>query len=146
METLGGVCVALMIFYAGWKATSDGQTPASFMAFLTALLFAYEPAKRLARLHLNLEDGLVGARLMYEILDAPLDVLEKENAKPLNVTDGAVALKNISFKYPGTVEGADVVIDGVSFTAEGGSTTALVGPSGGGKTTLMHLILSLIHI
>ena len=47
---------------------------------------------------------------------------------------------NVSFKYPGTVEGADVVIDGASFTAEGGSTTALVGPSGGGKTTLMHLI------
>ena len=140
METLGGICVALMIFYAGWKATSEGQTPADFMAFLTALLLAYEPAKRLARLQLNLEDGLVGARLMYEILDAPVDVLERENAKPLQVTDGAVTLKNISFKYPSAVEDAGAVIDGVSFTAEGGSTTALVGPSGGGKTTLMHLI------
>lgn len=140
METLGGVCVGMMILYAGWRATSDGQTPASFMAFLTALLFAYEPAKRLARIHLNLEAGLVGARLMYEILDAPLEISETENAKPIKITDGRVAFNKVSFKYPDLEEDAAIVIDDVSFTAEGGATTALVGPSGGGKSTLMHLI------
>ncbi|MEO1067064.1 MAG: ABC transporter ATP-binding protein [Pseudomonadota bacterium] len=141
METLGGLCIGLVIIYAGWH-TTEGQSPAQFMAFLTALLFAYEPAKRIARLQVNLENGLVGARLMYEILDTPLAVQDREGAHDLMVSAGEVALDDVSFSYPTSEKerDQDIVLDRISFTAEGGGTTALIGPSGSGKTTIINLI------
>lgn len=140
METLGGVCIGLMILYAGWRTTTTGQTPSSFMAFLTALLFAYEPAKRIARLHINMEAGLVGARLMYEILDRPLEITDRDDAKPLVIKHGKVTFSHVDFSYRHE-EGDDLrVLTSIDLTAQGGKTTALVGPSGGGKTTVISLI------
>ena len=137
METLGGVAIALVILYSGWRTIVGGQTPGEFISFLTALLLAYEPAKRLSRLQVNLESGLVGVRLMYEVLDRPSRLSERKWAEPLEVPRGEVVFDTVSFSYH---EEEEPVLSELSFTMEGGKTTALVGPSGGGKSTIMSLV------
>ena len=136
METLGGIAIALVILYSGWRTILGGQTPGEFMSFLTALLLAYDPAKRLSRLQVSLESGLVGVRLMYEILDRPSRLIEREDAVELDVTDGTVTFDKVSFSYAAD----EPVLRDLSFTIAGNKTTALVGPSGGGKSTIMGLV------
>ena len=135
METLGGIAIALVILYSGWRTIIGGQTPGEFISFLTALLLAYDPAKRLSRLQVNLEGGLVGVRLMYEVLDRPSRIVEHAQAGKLGVTKGEVSFEDVSFAY-----GEERVLTNLSFTVAGNQTTALVGPSGGGKSTIMGLV------
>jgi subfamily B ATP-binding cassette protein MsbA len=135
-DTLGGLAVSFIIFYGGWRVTVAHSDPGSFFAFIAALLAAYEPAKRLGRFNIDMQNGLVGARLIYEILDRPAGEPKTDNLPPLAVREGRVVLDNVRFGYrPG-----ERVLDGVSFTAEPSTTTALVGPSGGGKSTIISLI------
>nr|WP_321523812.1 ABC transporter ATP-binding protein [uncultured Cohaesibacter sp.] len=136
METLGGFAIALVILYSGWRTILGGQSPGEFISFLTALLLASDPARRLSRFKVNMESGLVGVRLMFEILDRPSRLHEKPDAVALEVSKGEVAFEHVRFTY-----GADEpVLDDLSLTIPGGKTTALVGPSGGGKSTIMNLV------
>lgn len=140
METLGGICIGVMIIYAGWQVKFDSHAPGEFMAFLTAMLLAYEPAKRIARLNINLEASLVGVRLMYEILDGALMITDKEDAAKLTVSKGKITLRDVDFTYRLQDDKDLRVLNSINIVAEGGKTTALVGPSGGGKTTIINLI------
>ena len=135
-ETLGGFAIALVILYSGWRTILGGQSPGEFISFLTALLLAADPARRLSRLKVNMESGLVGVRLMFEILDRPSRLVERPDAKRLEVSKGAIAFEHVSFHY-----GEDEpVLKDLSLLMPGGKTTALVGPSGGGKSTIMGLV------
>ncbi len=136
METLGGLAIALIILYSGWRTIVGGQSPGEFMSFLTALLLAYEPAKKLSRLQVNLESGLVGVRLMFEVIDRPTRLIEKDNAKDLQIAGGTICCNNVTFSYDDQVS----VLKDLNLTANGGQKTALVGPSGGGKSTIMALV------
>ncbi len=136
METLGGIAIAMVILYSGYRTIVGGQSPGEFISFLTALLLAYEPAKRLSRLQVGLESGLVGVRLMFEILDRPSKLIEKEEAKDLQIDKGSITFNNVSFSY----QEDEAIIKGLTLTANGGERTALVGPSGGGKSTLLALV------
>jgi ATP-binding cassette subfamily B protein len=136
-DTLGGLAVAAVILYGGWRVVVGGETPGEFFSFIAALLLAYEPAKRLGRLHLEIQNGLVGVRLLYEVLDAPPGEPVTPGTPPLKVTAGHVEVKDVAFAYPG--RGA--ALSGIDLEVEPGRTTALVGPSGGGKSTILSLIL-----
>lgn len=136
METLGGFVIALIILYSGWQTIEGGQNPGEFMSFLTALLLAYEPAKKLSRLQVNLESGLVGVRLMFEVIDRPTRLTEKDDAQDLVISKGTITCNDVSFSYDDKTS----VLDGLNLTAVGGQKTALVGPSGGGKSTIMALV------
>ena len=135
-ETLGGVAVSIIILYGGWKVAVAHSDPGSFFAFMGALLSAYEPAKRLGRLNLDLQNSLVGARLVYDLLDEPLPDA-RDAAKPdLRPGPGRITLEAVCFSYrPG-----ERVLDGIDILAEPDKTTALVGPSGGGKSTVISLV------
>ena len=135
METLGGFAVAMVIFYGGYSVVERGQDPGAFFAFITALLLAYEPVKRLARLQVNLNTSLVGVRLMYEMLDRPPSYADRQGSAELAVPKGEVRFEGVAFSY-----GEAPALNGLSFTAEAGKVTALVGGSGAGKSTTFSLI------
>jgi ATP-binding cassette subfamily B protein len=139
METLSGLAIAVVIAVSGYTVLEKGGSPGDLMAFITALLLAYEPAKRLARMRVQIEGGMIGVRMMFEVLDAPLTLTEKNDALPLPKASGNVELKNVSFEY---VSGQPVLKD-VNVLFEGGKMTALVGPSGSGKSTIINLMMRL---
>lgn len=135
METLGGFAVAAVIAYGGWKVIERGADPGSFFSFITALLMAYEPAKRLARLNVQLHANMIGVSLLYNLLDEPITTAEASDAVDLKVTGGHVHFDNVTFAY-----GASPALDDITLHIKAGSVTALVGPSGGGKSTVFSLI------
>ena len=137
METLGGFAIAGALVYGGWRVIETGATPGQFFSFLAAFMLAYEPAKRLARLNIDLNTGLVGVRILFEIIDSPPTEV-RDDAKPALKLDRArVEFRGVRFAY----RGAEITIRDMSFVAEPGKVTALVGPSGGGKSTVLNLML-----
>jgi subfamily B ATP-binding cassette protein MsbA len=136
-EGLGGLAAMLIMIYAGYSTIYGGATPGQFVSFMLSLLMAYEPAKRLARLNLDLNASLVGVRVLFEIIDRPLTEPEDDTRPALTLSKARVEFSHVSFAYR---EGEPVLRD-ISFVAEPGQVTALVGPSGGGKSTILNLII-----
>lgn len=136
MESLGGVAIGLALIYAGWQTIQGGATPGEFMAFIVAFLLAYEPAKRLARLRVNIERNVVMVRMIFSLLDTPEETPDAPDAVDLGRVEGQLKLKKLTFSYRPKLP----VLRGVSMRANSGEVVALVGPSGGGKTTIVNLI------
>jgi ATP-binding cassette subfamily B protein len=142
METLGGFAIAIALIYGGFRVIETGATPGQFFSFLAAFMLAYEPAKRLARLNMDLSSGLVGVRILFEVIDHPPTELPEEGKPPLRLTSARVEFANVQFAY----RAGEKVIRNLSFVAEPGTVTALVGPSGGGKSTILNLILRFYEV
>ncbi len=139
METLGGFAIAGCLMYGGYRIIATGATPGQFFSFITAFLLAYEPAKRLARLNIELNSYLIGARKLLEIVDSPASEPDDSDKPALKLTDAKVEFRDVTFAYRGN----EIVLNRMSFAAEPGKITALVGPSGGGKSTVLALVLRL---
>ena len=135
-EVLAGFAIAGVIAYAGYMAAYYNQPPGGVVAFITALLLAYDPARRLARVQVGLERSLVNARMIYEILDREPRQGDVPGASDIAVSAGEVRFDNISFGYARDLP----VLTRVGFAAAAGRTTAIVGASGAGKTTLVALL------
>ncbi|WP_395449029.1 ABC transporter ATP-binding protein [Aminobacter sp. UC22_36] len=135
-DMLAGFIIAAVIGYAGYRATMAAQPPGAVISFITALILAYDPARRLARTQVGLEAALVNARMLYEVLDTEPRQEDTTDAAEIRVGKGDIRFNDVSFAY-----GPDVpVLRGLSFTAAGGKTTAIVGASGAGKSTLIALL------
>jgi ATP-binding cassette subfamily B protein len=117
-------------------------TPGQFFSFLTAFLMAYEPAKRLARLNIDLNSQLVGARMLLEVVDSPATEISDDDKPALKLTASQIELRDVSFAY----RSGEPVLNRMSFVAESGKVTALVGPSGGGKSTVLALLLRFYEV
>ena len=137
METFGGLAIAGVIVYGGWRVIEGGGDPGAFFSFITALLMAYEPAKRLARLNIKLNASLIGVDMLYRLLDMEPSISESEEARPLAVREGTIRLETVRFAY---AERNRPALHGLALEAPGGKVTALVGPSGAGKSTVFSLI------
>jgi ATP-binding cassette subfamily B protein len=137
METLGGLAIALAIIYSGYLIIYKGAAPGGFISFLAAFLLAYEPAKRLARLNLELNNHLVGVRMLFEVMDSPATEPSDDDKPALKLATARVEFADVRFFY----RAGEPVLRGMSFVAEPGQVTALVGPSGGGKSTVLNLLL-----
>ena len=142
MEMLGGFAVAGCLLYGGWSVVALGATPGQFFTFMTAFLMATEPAKRLARLNIDLNSQLVGARMLLEVVDGPASEKNDDDKPALKLTNARIELNDVSFAYR---EG-EPVLNRMSFVAEPGKVTALVGPSGGGKSTVLALVLRFYEV
>ena len=136
METLGGLAVVGAIVFGGTQVIQHGKDPGTFFAFLFALLFAYEPAKRLAKLNAKLQEGLAAAQRVFALLDSEPEIRDAADAKALEVAGGKVALEGVDFSY----EDDKTTLQEVWIEAPAGKTVALVGPSGAGKSTVLNLI------
>ena len=136
METLGGVAVALVIFYGGFRVIEESMNPGAFFSFITALLLAYEPMKRLANLNASLQEGLASAQRLFGLLDTKPKIIDKPDAATLKIKGGNIVLNQVNFSYIPK----HPVINGVSLSVPAGKLVALVGPSGAGKSTILNLI------
>lgn len=139
MEMLGGFAIAGCLMYGGYRVIATGATPGEFFSFITAFLLAYEPAKRLARLNIELNSHLIGARKLLEIVDSPATEPDDSDKPALKLTEAKVEFRDVTFAYRSN----ETVLSRMSFVAEPGKVTALVGPSGGGKSTVLALLLRL---
>jgi len=137
MEVLGGLAIAVVTIYGGYRTLVHGAAPGEFFAFLAAFLMAYEPARRLARLNLDLSSGLVGVRLLFEILDSPPTEAPDDDKPALRASIERIEFSHVQFAYRADTP----TLDDMSFVAEPAAMTALVGPSGGGKSTVFNLLL-----
>ncbi len=142
METLGGIAIGCTLMYGGYRVVGSGASPGQFFSFITAFLLAYEPAKRLARLNIELNSVLIGARKLLEIVDSPATEPDDSDKPSLMLSDARVEFRDVTFSYRDN----EVVLNRMSFVAEPGKVTALVGPSGGGKSTVLALLLRLYEV
>jgi len=142
MEMLGGFAIAGCLMYGGYRVIVTGATPGQFFSFITAFLLAYEPAKRLARLNIELNSYMIGARKLLEIVDSPASEPDDDDKPPLKLNRAQVEFRDVTFAYRDN----ETVLNRMSFVAEPGKVTALVGPSGGGKSTVLALLLRLYEI
>ncbi len=136
IETLGGLAVAGVVVYAGWRNLSYNETPGQFFSFITALLLAADPARRLSRLQLQLASAAVGVRMMYDLLDRPAAEAQDLSLPDLRVTEGELRLQNVTFGY----DPASPVLKDITLVAPAGRMTALVGLSGSGKSTIFNIM------
>ncbi|HTB42577.1 MAG TPA: ABC transporter ATP-binding protein [Acetobacteraceae bacterium] len=136
LEVLGGAAVAAVIGFAGWRAAISGHTIGNFTGFVAALLIASRPLRALGSLNAALQEGLAGMVRVFAVVDEQPTILDAPDAVALPPGRGHVAFEDVQFVYPD----GRVGLAGLSFEAAPGCTVALVGPSGGGKSTAISLI------
>lgn len=136
-ETLVGIFAAAIIIYGGYRILDGEITGGQLVAFLTAFTMAYEPMKKLAKLNNTVQMGMGAAERVFAILDTPPGIQSSENALPFCSRTPEISFQDIAFQYDGAEENA---INGISFKTPSGKTTALVGASGSGKTTIISLV------
>lgn len=142
MEMLGGVAIAGALMYGGYRVIVTNAEPGQFVSFITAFLLAYEPAKRLARVNIDLSGLLIGARMLLEIVDSPASEPNDDGKPALKLERAQVELRDVTFGY----RPEQPVLRRMSFIAPPGKVTALVGPSGGGKSTVLSLLLRFYEV
>lgn len=136
IEVLGGLSSMLVIGYGGWQVIQGARTAGDFISFMGAMLLCYEPLKRLGSLNSNLQEGFGAAQRVFEVIDTEPSIVSLPNAKSLQIGEGNIDFKDVTFWYNSEVE----ALKGINLTIPKGSTIALVGASGSGKSTIMNLI------
>ena len=94
------LAIALATIYGGYRVIETGAKPGEFVSFLAAFLLAYEPAKRLARLNIDLNNNLVGVRVLYEVIDSPAGEPNDDHLPALALTDGARRVRRRAIRLP----------------------------------------------
>ena len=135
-ETMMMAVTAAVIAYAGWRATHNAMTLGQLMAFLVSLGAASQALRQVANLQGVMSEGVTAARRLFAVLDVEAEVRDAPGAKPLVLSQARIRFENVAFAY----EPGAPAVEGVTLEARRGQTTALVGPSGGGKSTLLNLI------
>lgn len=136
VESLGGLAIILVLAYGGWQVMHNDRTTGEFVSFIAALLLAYEPLKKLSNLNANVQEGLASAMRVFALIDTPPQIISPLNPKILKKVKGKVTFNYVSFTY----NTKRYAIKDLDFIIEKGSTVALVGASGAGKSTIINLI------
>jgi subfamily B ATP-binding cassette protein MsbA len=136
MEFIGGVGMAIILFYGGWQVVEGHSTPGTFFSFLTALFMLYEPIKRISGINNDIQNGLAAATRVFEVLDTPAEITDKPGARELPTLSRSISFDQVSFAY----QGGGTVLSDINLEVAKGQVLALVGSSGAGKTTLVNLL------
>ena len=136
METLGGVAIFIVIIYGGSRVIAEVTTAGAFFSFITALLMAYEPMKRLANLNASIQEGMASAERLFSVLDCQPCICEKIEGRTLSEVKGEIDLVDVHFSY----SSGEKILNGLTMQVGIGQTVALVGTSGGGKSTILNMI------
>jgi len=136
IEIIGGLAMALIIWFGGYQVLEGISTPGRFMSFLTALIMLYEPIKGVSKINSTFQTGIAAATRIFTLLDLKSDIVEKEDAIELPPFQESIEFRDINFAY-GVEES---VLHNLNLRVAQGEVLAIVGPSGSGKTTLSNLI------
>jgi len=135
MEFLGGVGIAFIIWYGGSRVIDGTSTPGTFFSFMAAVLMLYDPVKKLSRLNNSVQQGIAASDRVFDIIERKSDIKELPNPFEIKAGPHRVTFRNVSLKYD-----EDMVLKDISLDAAPGEILALVGMSGGGKTSIVNLI------
>ena len=138
METLTGIMIAILIYYSGKLIANNEIDINNFFSFLAAMMLAYQPVRSLATLNIGVNQGLAAAKRILPIVDNKNTITDNKEDDHLQLLNGTIEFKNVSFKYNEKNEGP--TLKSVNLKIEGEKMTALVGHSGAGKSTIMNLI------
>lgn len=136
METITGIAIATVVFAGGYLSIKDEIEVGSFFSFLTALMLAYQPVRALASVNIGINEGLIAAKRIYELLDNQNNISNDPKKNNLVIKNKNIAFENVSFIYPDGTQ----ALRNITFSIKGGSTIALVGKSGSGKSSFINLI------
>ncbi len=137
MEFLGAIGISLIIWYGGSQVLAGTTTTGNFFSFLAALFMLYDPLKRAGMLNNSFQQALAAAERVFQVMEAPAATCEVDGERALALPVASVAFDQVRFAYdPAKGE----VLRGVTFEARQGQVVALVGPSGGGKSTILKLL------
>lgn len=142
MEMIGGLAVALIVWFGGKQVIAGQTTPGAFFAFFTALIAAYEPIKGVSKINSAIQQGMASATRIFTLLDVEPEIQDKPGAVTLPPFKDAIELRDVTFKY----EEKKDVLSKVNLKVPAGQALAIVGPSGGGKTTLTNLVPRFLDI
>ena len=137
METLTGIMIGILIFYSGILIKEGELEVNNFFSFLAAMMLAYQPVKSLAGLNIAINQGLSAAKRVLPIIDRQSEIKDDVNLPNLNVKKANIEFVNVNFAYD---EKEKITLNSANIIMEGGKTTALVGLSGAGKSTILNLI------
>jgi subfamily B ATP-binding cassette protein MsbA len=143
LEALGGLAVAVVLGFVGWRVATGLGTIGDFTGFVAALLIAARPVRALGSLNAALQEGLAGLSRVYAAIDDKPSITDRPAAAALPPGQGSVVFQEVGFRYDGI---SDAALEGLSFTAAPGRTVALVGPSGAGKSTALALVPRLYDV
>jgi subfamily B ATP-binding cassette protein MsbA len=136
LDTLVGVCMAAVLVWGGFQIKAGETTVGAFMSFFVAVLAAYQPARGLASMNATLQEGLAAARRCFSVIDYRPSIVNRPGATELSSVNGEVEFRNVDFSY----DGENPVLKDISLEVKSGETVALVGRSGGGKSTILNLV------
>jgi len=135
LEVLAAFAIGGVVWYGGNSVIAGGRSQGSFLAFLTAMFLLYEPFKRLTKSNATIQQGVAGAERVFELLDTQPEVVDRPGARALSAMRRGIFFEHVGFRY-----GVEPVLKDVNLTIQAGEVVALVGMSGGGKSTLADLI------
>ena len=141
METMTGIVIAILIFYAGKLIVNDEIDISNFFSFLAAMMLAYQPVRSLATLNIAISQGIASSRRVLPIIDEKSNLKTNKDDKELNIAQGNIEFKNVKFSYDSN-DNLDkkITLNNINLKMMGGKMTSLVGHSGSGKSTIMNLI------
>ncbi|MEN3929565.1 ABC transporter ATP-binding protein [Microvirga sp. W0021] len=142
LEIAGGIALAGVLFLIGWRIMAGQSSVGDFAGFVTALLLASQPIRTLGNLSAIIQEAVAALVRYYAIVDEKPTIVDTPDAKPINVSKGKIRLENVVFKYREDV----TALDHITLTIPAGKTTALVGRSGSGKSTMMSLVPRLYDV
>ena len=141
METMTGIVIAILIFYAGKLIINEEIDISNFFSFLAAMMLAYQPVRSLATLNIAVSQGIASSRRVLPIIDEKSNLKINKDDRELELKDGNIEFKNIQFSYDNSDElDKKITLNNINLKMLGGKMTSLVGHSGSGKSTIMNLI------
>ena len=142
MEVLGGMAVAAVLAFTGWRLIYGGGSIGNLTGFISALLIAAQPMRAIGTLSVVVQEGFGALERVFNLMDEDPRIQNKPDAAPLAIPNGAISFKNVTFSYGGEM----AALKNLSLAIPPGTTAALVGPSGGGKSTVINLIPRLYDV
>jgi len=141
METMTGIVIAILIFYAGKLIMNDEIDISNFFSFLAAMMLAYQPVRSLATLNIAINQGIAASRRVLPIIDERSNLKTNVDDKELGLKNGDIEFKNIKFSYDSSDDkNKKITLNNINLKMFGGKMTSLVGHSGSGKSTILNLI------